>query len=163
MKHLKTLGLAVIAVMALTALAASSASATTLTNGSGEEITSLQATFEGSLSTTNTAGEPISTCTESTGEGTIDAASQGTTWVEGTGTVTWGNCTLHTTTINAGTLDVMRNGDGTGTVVSTGGVVTIKIGLVSCLYGTKTTTEGGTDLGQSPERHRTGPLGQRRV
>ncbi len=149
MKYLKILGLAAIAASALMAFAAS-ASATTLTDGSGNKITTLEATLEESASLANTASEPIDTCTESTVSGTINAATQGNTWVEGTGGVTWGNCTWDTTTLNSGTLDVMSNGDGTGTVVSTGAVVTITVGPVNCLYGTKTTAEGGTSLGDLP-------------
>ncbi len=149
MKHLKTLGLAAVAATALMAFAAP-ASATTLTNGSGEEITTLEATLEGSLITTNTADEPIDTCTESTVSGSINAGTQGTTWVEGAVGVTWGGCTWDTTTLNGGTLDVMSNGDGTGTVVSTGFVWTVTVGPVNCLYGTKTTGAGGTSLGDLP-------------
>ncbi len=147
MKYLKILGLAAIAATALMAFAAS-ASATTLTDGEKHEITSLEATLEGSANLTNTNSEPIDKCTESTVQGAVE--NQGAETVSGKGEVTWGGCTWTTKTETGGTLDVTSNGSGSGTVVSTGAVVTINVAGIDCLYGTKTTAEGGTDLGLLP-------------
>lgn len=76
MKYVKMLGLAAIAAMALMAFAASSASATTLDNENGvmPAGSTILASLEPGTSAvlTDTSGNPLDTCTESTVHGVTE-------------------------------------------------------------------------------------------
>jgi hypothetical protein len=175
MKYLKMLGLAAVAAMALMAVVgASTASATELyqvTPGGVKDTlgygTTLHATLEPGTSAalTDTAGNPIDTCTTSTVHGTIGVEDAGgvktgvgsstTTTVGKIGSLTWGAsgdpCTAEVTnTTVKGELEIHHiAGTDNGTVTGKGNVVTIKIFGISCLYGTGAGTTLGTLTGKT--------------
>jgi hypothetical protein len=155
MKYLKMLGLAAVAAMALMAVVgATTASATQLdkvtASGNvplvvGDEI---KATLEPgtSINLTDTAGNPIDTCKESTVSGKVTNAGSSTTTVVGKiETLDWGMCTQNPTqTLTLGELEIHTiAGTDNGTVTGKNSVVTISVFGVSCRYG----TGGGTDIG----------------
>ncbi len=159
MKYVKMLGLAAVAAMALMAfLGASSASATQLdkvTSGGAKDTLAVGAelhitTAAGTtLNLTDTAGNPIDTCKESTVKGSISNAGGASATVSGgISALTWGGCTQTTATI-AGALGELEihgiTGTDNGTVTGRGSKVTINVFGVSCVYGTGTGV--GTDLG----------------
>lgn len=146
MKYAKMLGLAAIAAMALMAFAANSASATTLESGAtilpeGTEIVA-SLTAKTSAELTDTNGNPLDTCTESTVSGKTEQKTAPT--LSGKATVTWGGCTSETKTLNGGTLTISWiEGTTNGTITSDNAEVTIN-GLfgTSCIYGTSSTDLG---------------------
>jgi Tfp pilus assembly protein PilV len=142
MKHVKILGLAAVAAMALMAFAATSASATTLISGT-TTITSIEATLTETAKLTETNGTVLDTCSQSTvsGKTTEDSAPE----LKGSGTVTWGGCTVTTDTIKNGEVGITWiSGTENGTVKSYGAEVTTAILGLSCVYGTPA---GGLELG----------------
>ncbi len=154
MKYLKMLGLAAVAAMALMAfMGASAASATQMDKVTATGIVpivvgdTLHATQDAgtTINLTDTAGNPIDTCKESTVHGLITDAGSPTTTVKGSiNSLTWGGCTQTTTTLANGELEVHTiAGTDNGTITSIGSLVTINVFGVSCRYG----TGGGVDIG----------------
>jgi hypothetical protein len=154
MKYLKMLGLAAVAAMALMAIGAATASATELdkvTSGGAKDKLVVGDTLHVSqdvgatINLTDTAGNPIDTCKESTAHGKItNAGGAGATVVGAIEKLTWGGCTSPTTTLVPGELEVHGiAGTDNGTVTGKGTIVTISVFGVSCRYG----TGAGTDLG----------------
>jgi hypothetical protein len=163
MKYLKMLALTAVAAGALMAfIGAGTASATVLCSTTVTPCPSAQiwpagtvldfsVPAGGSISLTDTTGEPIDTCKESTVKGKITNAGSSTTTVTGSvETLDWGGCNLPTTTIKVGNLEVHQiTGTSNGTVTADG-LFEVTINTVffgSCLYSATT----GTDLGTITE------------
>jgi hypothetical protein len=178
MKYLKMLGLAAVAAMALMAfVGAGTASATVLcktqlTTGcaaSGWDYpagTTIDATLKSPTSTATletTGGTTLDTCTGSTVHGKTETTGSSTTTVSGKLTselnaegdpkgLTWSGCTVPTTTLAAGSLEIhWISGTDNGTLTASGAEVTVNTGFFgACVYGTGTGKDLGTLLGGSP-------------
>lgn len=158
MKHLKVLGLAVLAALGVMSfVGASTAPATTLYTNSAHTIdypsgTTFHATLAPGTSPTltDTSGNTIATCTESTVH--FDTTATTGTWIPAHITaLTWGGCSQTTDTVNAGSLEVMWTSGESGEVVSKGTNVTLNIFGVSCTYGTGEGTKlGNIQSGETP-------------
>jgi len=167
MKHLKTLGAALIAAAALTALfGAGSASATVICSTTADPCPAGQAwpnatvldwsiPSGSSIVLKDTSGNTLDSCTTSTMEWEITNTGSATETVTGkykeplssTGT-TWGGCTFTTTTLNASAKWKIHKIAGTsnGTVTSDSAIEwTTNTALFgSCIYGVASTTDIGT-------------------
>ncbi len=169
MKCIK-IGLAAVAAMALMAVVgAATASATQLdkvTSGGAKDtlgvgsILHVTTAAGTTMNMTDTAGNPIDTCKESTVNGSITNAGGAAATVSSAITdLTWNTCTAPTATIagSPGELEIHGiTGTDNGTVTGKGTMITVKVFGVSCVYGTGT----GTDLGiltgtTSPTSHAT--------
>jgi Flp pilus assembly protein TadG len=145
MKHLKTLGLALVAAMALMAVVASSASATALYNGttklSAGAIIDFSIPSGTSAVLVDTSGNELDRCATSTVQGELSSAATGPIKA-----LTWGNCTFTTSTVTLGKLEVVWTSGTNGTVKSDAQIeVTINTGLFgSCIYGVASGTSLGT-------------------
>lgn len=164
MKYLKMLGLAAVAAMALMAfLGASSASADVLCSvnntpvcPTGNVVTEIEATIAsgGSAALTNTAGEPLVTCTESGVSGTVAKQGNGVEPEGSISSLTWGGCNHTADTIKNGSLKIetriSKNEKGeevhTNTLTASGTEVTVSILGVSCTYGPGATPISVGDL-----------------
>jgi hypothetical protein len=151
MKYIKMLGIAAVAAMSLMAFAGS-ASATELFSGA----TTLKApvAIKASLQTgatanlTDTAGNPIDTCSGSEVTGSTTATQAAT--LSGAATVAWSGCTQVTKTLKGGTLTISHIAATTnGTVTSDAAEVTISVFGVSCVYGTGAGKDLGTLVGST--------------
>jgi hypothetical protein len=156
MKHVKIIGIVAVAAMALMAFAASSASATALYNGStklgvGSELDfSLKAGTKAQLTETakpEGEGRVLDECGTSTVKGKITNAGGAGVEVQGSNSeLTWGSCSVPTTTDTLGGLKVAQIGTSTeGTVKSNAeiGVTINTIFFGTCRYG----VANGTHLG----------------
>ena len=155
MKYLKMLGLAAVAAIALMAVVgASTASATQLdkvTSGGAKDTLGVGTELHVStaagttLNFTDTAGNPIDTCKESTVKGSIAKPGGDTTTVNVALSVfTWAGCTQTTSTVVIGELEIHGiSVTDNGTVTGRNTKWTINVFGVSCVYG----FGAGTDLG----------------
>jgi hypothetical protein len=146
MKYAKILGLAAVAAMALMAFAASSASATALYNGATKLGAGAAIDFSipsgSSAVLKDTEGNALDSCSGSTVNGELTAATTGTI-----SELTWTNCTFTTTTVSTGNkLEVVWTSGTEGEVKADSGIeVTINTGLFgSCIYGVANGTKVGT-------------------
>lgn len=157
MKSLKMLGLAAVAVMALTALAgAGSASAAVLCKTNTNPCTSkwtlgtkLEFSLKSGTSATwkGTGGETLKTCSNAKLTGEISNAGNAVEPVKLKVTEdSWTSCTVATTTLKLGEIEITNITGGTnGTVKLKGAEFTTNdIIFGDCSYGTAV---GGTDLG----------------
>ena len=163
MKHLKMLGLAAMAAMALMAfVGAGTASAKegVLCSTATDPCTSKWAVGTvldfsqepgTTLLLTNTAKEPLDTCTTATVEGDLTANPDASGTATGKITkLTWGSpttpCLYPTTTVTNGALKIEAEGGGTGNVYADAKIeVTIQIPIFgSCIYGVEANTKIGT-------------------
>lgn len=151
MKYLKMLALTAVAAGALMAfIGAGTASATVLCSTTADPCpfaqtwpvdTTLHFTIPSgsSASLTDTAGEPIDTCSGSTVHGAITSPGSATTTVTGhIDGLTWESCTFPTKTLTMKNLEVHKiNGTSNGTVTADGqSEVTINtVFFGSCIYG----------------------------
>lgn len=160
MKYLKMIGLAAVAAMALMAFAgAGTASAagvlcSTATNPCTSKWaakTAMEFTLKTGTSAklTTTEGTVLDTCTGSSVSGTLTENPNSTT-KNATGTVataglTWSGCSVTTSTLEGGTLEVEAGASGAGTVKAKGFKVTTNTGLFgSCVFTAGTGTTLGT-------------------
>jgi hypothetical protein len=170
MRTLKMLGLAAIAALGLMAfVGAGTASAATTCktkpNAANEcpagwhypigTISHMTLKAGTSANLTNTAGETIVTCTESTIKTHSTTTGGLNQPVKKAITVaTWGSvatpCTTTTDTTALGELQVEATSGGNGTVSGSGSKVTVNFAGVSCVYGTGAGTTIGTVTGGEP-------------
>jgi hypothetical protein len=152
MKYVKMLGLAAVAAMALMAFVGASTASATVLKSTGVTL-GKNAPIEASLKSgdsaalTNTAGEPLDTCTGGVVAGKISNAGGAAATVSGpVESLTWTGCTDPTTTIKGGTLEIHHiSGTTDGTVTSSGAEVTVNNSVIgSCIYG----TGAGIDIGR---------------
>jgi len=162
MKHLKTLGLAVIAAAALMAfLGAGTASATVICKNNlntekcsepwpiGTEGT---ASLVGSAKLEDTSGNTLNTCTGSTVTGKLKSQGAGVPALSELSTLTWSGCIFTTKTVNPGSGELTWiKGTDNGTLVTHNTEVTINTVLFgSCTYGTGAALDMGTTIGGNP-------------
>jgi hypothetical protein len=164
MKYLKMLGLAGIAAAALMALVGSgTASATVLckNNLNTEKCsepyavgTKGTASLEKgvSLVLTDTEGEALNTCKESTVTGVLKSQGSGQPALSELSSITWGGCNFTTTTVNPGSGELTWiKGTDNGTLVTHNTEVTINtVFFGSCVYGTGSALDMGTTVGGNP-------------
>jgi len=150
MKYVKMLGLAAIAAAALTAIVgAGSASATVLCSTTVEPCPAgqqwLNTTLDwsipagGSVLQTDTTGEPINTCKESTAKWTMIKNGGVNETVTGEDELTtFGGCNFPTTTIKLAKTEIHKIAGTSNGTVTADGVTEITINTVlfgSCIYG----------------------------
>lgn len=164
MKYLKMLGLAAVAAAALMAiLGASTASATVIckNNLNTEKCsepyaigTKGTASLEKgtSLVLTDTEGESLDTCKESTVTGVLKSQGSGVPALSELSSLTWGGCNFTTTTVNPGSGELTWiKGTDNGTLVTHNTQVTINtIFFGTCSYGTGASLDMGTTVGGNP-------------
>jgi len=164
MKYLKMLGLAAVAAMALMAFAGSASATvlckTTLTTGcagGGQDYaagTEINATLKAGTSALLRAGFANITCTESTVAGKTENTGSGSETVRGqieTLDFPAASCNATVHVLKTGELEIHHNaGTDNGTLTGRGSEVTVRIGEVSCTYGTGTGTNLGTLVGGNP-------------
>lgn len=167
MKHLKTLGLAVIAAAALTAfLGATSASGTvlcttTLTSGcatSGWDIPKgsvIETSQVGTGSLETLSGSILDTCTGATVDMTTNTTGSSSETVTGRSErdkITWEDCTKTTDTLLGATWEIHWNSStDTGTVTIKEGEVTVNTIFGTCVFGFPATGRSVGDLTGSYE------------
>jgi hypothetical protein len=156
MKHLKTLGVAVVAAAALMALVgAGTASATVIcknnlnTEKCSDPYASLRAGTSASL---EAGGTLLATCTASIVKSTLANAGSSTTTVKsGVSSITWENCSQTIHTLSGGSAELhWISGTDNGTLITIGTSVTMGIFGTSCTYGTGAGTSMGTVKGGNP-------------
>ena len=151
MKYLKILGLAAVAAAALMAIGgASSASATVLCSTTADPCPAGQdwpvnTTLDwsipagGSVLQTDTAGEPLNTCKESTVKWTITKTGSSTETVTGLDEeTTFGACTFPTKTLKLANTEIHKIAGTSNGTVTADGVTEITINTLffgSCVYG----------------------------
>jgi hypothetical protein len=163
MKYVKTLGLAAVAALALMALVGAGtasakegvlcSTASDPCNSKWAVGTVIDFSLEKgtSASLTDTNGNTLDTCTESTVKGVLKANPDGTGTATGENTtVDWGNCSFTTNTLVPGALRIeAEDNNGNGWLYADSTIeVTINIGFLGdCRYG----VEAGTLLGTVKE------------
>lgn len=165
MKHLKTLGLALIAAATLTAVAgAGTASATVLCkNNLNTEKCSEKypvgtvgvASLTGSGVMETPGGTLINTCTSSTVKETLQNEGSATTTVAGkvaASAISWSGCTTPVTVLAGGEAELhWISGTDNGTLTAKGFEVTMSLSGVSCTYGLGSTMKDwGVIVGGAP-------------
>ncbi|MGN6276423.1 MAG: hypothetical protein ACTHNP_10940 [Solirubrobacterales bacterium] len=165
MKHLKTLGLALVAAAALTAIAgAGTASATVLCkNNLNTETCSEKypvgtvgvASLTGTGVMETLAGTVINTCTSSTAKETLQNEGSATTTVAGkvaAAALSWSGCTSPVNVLAGGEAELhWISGTDNGTITAKGFEVTTTLSGVSCTYGLGSTMKDwGVVVGGAP-------------
>ena len=160
MKYAKLLGLLAVAAAALMAFAAS-ASATTLTSPPGTTYTGVIEAHAEDPDSNGQKGVTLDgaaniNCTHSQVAGTVEAHGPSTTASGKLTTLTFEECNAHVTVLKKGELIIHTDhveGDGNGTLTSSGAEVTIQLTspfVISCIYSTENTPIGtltGSDAG----------------
>jgi hypothetical protein len=162
MRYLKILGLAAVAAAAMLSIAgAGTASATVLCSTTVEPCPPgqqwLNVTFDwsipagGSVLQTDTTGEPINTCKESTAKWTMIKNGGANETVTGQDELTsFGGCTFTTTTLKLANTEIHKIAGTSNGTVTADGVTEITINTVffgSCVYGVK----NGASIGDITE------------
>jgi len=164
MNYLKMFGLAAVAAAALMVIGPGTVTATVLckNNASTEKCsepypvgTEGTATLaaETTLVLEASGGTVLDTCSESTVKSTLANAGSATTTVKsGVSTITWGNCTRTTTTLNPGGAEahwIPGTNDATFTTIE-GTEITINTIFGTCVYGTGAALDMGIAKGGKP-------------
>jgi hypothetical protein len=163
MKYLKMLGLAVVAAALMALAGAGTVSATVLCKNNLNTETCSEPYAIGTKGTaslekgtsavlTDTEGETLDTCKESTVTGVLKSQGSGKPALSELSTITWSGCTFPTTTTNPGRGELnWIKGTDNGTLTTYETTATINTVLFgSCSYGVGAGTDMGTTVGGNP-------------